>query len=90
VLGPYGVQIAYAGENGTYSAEGSYAINVTEATANARLLAKAPELFEALQEMMEWVSNDHAYGEEIRNPDLDVAQAYARAEAVLKKARSAE
>lgn len=45
--GPCGVTIAWCGANASFG-ENSYKISVDEALANARLIAAAPDLLEAL------------------------------------------
>lgn len=49
VVGPLGVTVAHCGQAMTSCADGSYWIRAEESSANAHLIAAAPELYAALQ-----------------------------------------
>ena len=52
VYGPHGVTVAWCGTNSTFKRAGYYSISMEESGANARLIAAAPELLEALIAML--------------------------------------
>lgn len=56
-----------------------------EVDANARLIASAPELYEALAIHLKWFESHHAILLELGNPDFVAVRDMARA--ALKKAR---
>lgn len=64
VTGPRGVSVAWCGCGSVYDSDGSYSISQAEAHANAKLYAAAPELVEALVEMLD-MSNRLAIALEI-------------------------
>lgn len=45
-------QVAWCGTNGSYGRDASQTISAKEAKANARLIAAAPDLLEALEELL--------------------------------------
>ncbi|MDU9398074.1 hypothetical protein [Pseudomonas sp. zfem003] len=61
VSGPFGVTVVHCMDNGVWGEKGCHSITKTEATANARLIAAAPELLEALQDAADlaWIEDSH-------------------------------
>lgn len=55
----------------------------TESDANARLIAAAPELLEALERALRWFDGDFPYGHE----DVERGETAAAARAAIEKAR---
>lgn len=70
-------QVAWCGTNGRYGRDGSQTISAEEARANARLIAAAPKLLNALKEMLEYTAslNSNQGFDEYDHPA--VKQAYA-------------
>lgn len=53
IYGPHSASVAWCGCGSAYDSDGSYSISPAEAHANAKLYAAAPELVDALIEMVE-------------------------------------
>ena len=53
-----GVSVAFCGDCTVVSKEGKYSISKDEAQANARLVAAAPDLLEALLWLADWSETD--------------------------------
>lgn len=72
VSGPFGVTVVQCMDNGTWGEKGCHSITKIEAEANARLIATAPELLEALESI---IASADAGNAAILNRLLDQARA---------------
>lgn len=88
VSGPFGVTVVHCMDNGVWGEKGCHSITKTEANANARLIAAAPELLEALEALLS--ADLYADGEGIhfiKNADTaDGERAVQMARAAIAKA----
>jgi cytochrome c peroxidase len=69
VLGPHTVSVAWCHESAVYGCDGSYVIGVSEAKDNARLIAAAPDLLDALRGIVAlWDHHASAHGDGVIYP----------------------